>query len=71
MDDADRAQCLEELQRETALAARAMATPEKARTQDGARVCLDCDEKIEPPRLAANPQATRCTQCQQRHERKR
>ncbi len=69
MDDADRAQRLEELQRESALAAHG-APAETPRTHHGTRMCLDCDEPIEAPRLAANPQAVRCVDCQRRHERK-
>ncbi len=70
MDDADRAQRLEEQQRESALAARG-APAETPRTHHGARVCLGCDERIEAPRLAANPQAVRCTECQRRHEKEK
>lgn len=69
MDDADRAQRIEELQRESALAARGV-TAETPRTHHGTRVCLGCDEEIDAPRLAANPTAVRCVECQQRHEKK-
>lgn len=31
--------------------------------------CIDCGEDIAPERLAANPSAARCTECQERSER--
>lgn len=31
--------------------------------------CIDCGDAIAPPRLAAQPTATRCVDCQQQHER--
>lgn len=37
---------------------------------DGQRHCLDCDERLEPARLSANPQAVRCVDCQRLHERR-
>jgi phage/conjugal plasmid C-4 type zinc finger TraR family protein len=33
------------------------------------RGCLDCREKINPARLAANPQTSRCIECQTEFER--
>jgi len=41
---------------------------ETPRLKDGHRVCLDCDDPIDPRRLAANPAAVRCTECQLFHE---
>jgi RNA polymerase-binding transcription factor DksA len=31
--------------------------------------CVDCGEPIAPARLSVNPTATRCAQCQARHEK--
>lgn len=33
-------------------------------------VCDDCDEYINPDRLAANPRVIRCIVCQSEHERR-
>lgn len=34
----------------------------------GYGICTDCGEPVEPARLRENPAATRCLQCQERHE---
>ena len=69
MDAADRAQEVEEMERAQALARK--ATIEVPRMDGDVRVCLRCDEPIELPRLAANPRAVRCVECQARHEKRK
>lgn len=66
----DRAQELEDLQREKAIEAFAVKTMETPRIDGGMRVCLVCEEAIDAKRLAANPRAVRCVECQERHEKK-
>lgn len=68
MDDADRAQRIEESEREAALAARRSAPMEVPREINGIRSCLDCGEAIEQQRLDACPQAVRCVECQADHD---
>jgi DnaK suppressor protein len=70
VDDGDRAQYLAEQQRQNALAARyePPADPQ-ARLPDGTVVCWDCETPIPKARLAANPHAVRCIDCQRRVER--
>ncbi|MDX1376323.1 MAG: TraR/DksA C4-type zinc finger protein [Burkholderiales bacterium] len=42
----------------------------RARAAEGVYgLCVDCNEPIAQARLAANPVARRCTDCQARHER--
>lgn len=69
MDNADRAQELEERERRQALAAQQATATETPREVDGVRVCLGCEEEIAPPRLAANPDAVRCMDRQTLFER--
>lgn len=71
MDEADIAQRQEERQRESAIeAALVRHTDEQHRIGD--RVyCLDCADEIPETRLAANPRASRCIDCQAAHERRR
>lgn len=69
MDTADRAQKFEERERSQALAAQQATATETPREVDGVRVCLGCEEEIELPRLAANPDAVRCMDCQTLFER--
>ncbi|MBP2301293.1 TraR/DksA C4-type zinc finger protein [Azospirillum picis] len=38
-------------------------------TQVGSAACVDCDTAIPPARRVALPSATRCVDCQDRHER--
>lgn len=64
MDIADRAQINEERERSRALAAQQVNRNEAPLEVDGTRVCLNCMEEIETSRLAANPRAVRCTDCQ-------
>ncbi|UTW12948.1 TraR/DksA C4-type zinc finger protein [Marinobacterium rhizophilum] len=37
---------------------------------DGRVLCIDCDEPVQPARLAAKPNAARCFHCQGITERK-
>nr|WP_236783871.1 TraR/DksA C4-type zinc finger protein [Azospirillum humicireducens] len=37
--------------------------------QAGSVLCIDCDTAIPPARRAALPSATRCVDCQEKHER--
>lgn len=37
---------------------------------NGKRYCLDCDDPISQPRLAANANAVRCVECQNDHDRR-
>jgi RNA polymerase-binding transcription factor DksA len=68
MDIADQAQQLEEIARDAALAAHAPLPAEMPRIVDGDRLCLDCNEVIDPLRLAANGDAVRCVDCQKDHD---
>lgn len=71
-DDLDRAQGLEELEREQSLAhqAQAAAQHETPFEIEGRRVCLECFEPLAKKRLKANPQAVRCVECQELHEKR-
>ncbi|WP_165495674.1 TraR/DksA C4-type zinc finger protein [Marinobacter halodurans] len=37
---------------------------------NGQRLCRDCDEALSQARLAANPNAVRCVDCQTDHDRR-
>ena len=71
MDEIDQAQAREQLDRELALAALreridASLTPRDP-SIDG--LCIDCDEPIEPERIAAlRGCCSRCVDCATRHE---
>lgn len=74
MDDIDRAQLLEEAQREDALARQYR----KVHGDDGelddwehtsAKWCIDCGHRIQDARRKAVPGVTRCTACQTQQER--
>lgn len=69
MDFADAAQRVEEMARDIALAQRADRKPEQALYLNDVRVCLWCNQDIDLTRLQANPEAVRCVECQERHER--
>lgn len=69
MDLADDAQRVEEMDRARALAERADRKDEQALYMNEVRVCLWCNQELDQPRLQANPQAVRCVECQDRHER--
>jgi DnaK suppressor protein len=71
MDDIDRAQELQDLFRQKALESqqKRRAEPEQW-IEDGTVLCIDCGLEIEAGRLAAIPNAARCTECQGYHELK-
>lgn len=64
MDAVDKAQQLEQAQRDKALASAKSAPKTKGRL-----TCEDCGIEIPLARRLANPSATRCIECQQRFER--
>lgn len=64
MDPCDRAHLAEERHRSQALAAAHRGRP--AVNADG--LCSDCGFAVEPARLAVDPTAERCIECQQEHE---
>lgn len=68
-DIVDRAQELEQAERDEALAARAAVAAETPALHGGRRVCLDCDDPLSRARLRAHPHAVRCVECQARAER--
>ncbi|HSI41779.1 MAG TPA: TraR/DksA C4-type zinc finger protein [Xanthobacteraceae bacterium] len=63
-DDVDRAQALEERQREISLRRQA-----ERMAGDGRLSCVVCGEAIDPERLRVLPNALRCIGCQERRER--
>lgn len=69
MDIADDAQRVEEMERARALADRANRKTEQAIYMNEVRVCLWCNQDLDLTRLQANPDAVRCVECQERHER--
>lgn len=69
MDPADNAQRVEEMDRDRALAGRADRKAEQALYMNEVRVCLWCNQELDLARLQANPDAVRCVECQDRHER--
>lgn len=68
MDDLDRAQQYEEMERAAALSRRVRPARPKVDLRR-ARMCTDCDERIPTARLRAIPEAIRCAWCQGTHER--
>lgn len=71
MDDIDYANQIAEDDRQRLLReALSKAKNEQPAMVDGIRICLDCDEPIAADRLAANPQAVRCMDCQRDIEKK-
>ena len=84
MDDADRAQVLEEAERDEALRRLRDSTayceaqlkaphPNPLPGGEGETVviCRDCFHPIQPERLRANSKAVRCIDCQIEHDRER
>lgn len=68
-DDADRAQVIEMAERAEALRRARQPAAETPRIDAlGHRLCVDCAEPIGSLRLAAVPNAVRCTECQIRRE---
>jgi len=64
-DDADRAQAVEELHRQNALAALKV---HRHTTSEGNGMCTSCGESIGEARLMAVPTAMRCTHCENERE---
>ncbi|KAB2901269.1 MAG: TraR/DksA family transcriptional regulator [Dokdonella sp.] len=67
MDEIDRAQEREQLDRSLALDA--LRRRLQAMRDAGTARCVDCDEEIDPRRRAAVPHARRCAPCQHRWEK--
>lgn len=63
MDDADRAQAINERELADLLVRRRVHPPLVAQIS-----CVDCGDEIPPARRAAVPRATRCLYCQQEVE---
>lgn len=63
-DPFDKAQQLDELYRQMALANRPRPLAEAPDEDEQGRYCLDCGVRISPQRLAIQPHAVRCTECQ-------
>ena len=69
MDILDRAKDLEMDDRKRAIAAQCEKSKEPAQLVVGGQVlCIDCDDAVSKPRLAAKPNAARCIECQSLHE---
>jgi RNA polymerase-binding transcription factor DksA len=66
--DYERAAWLEDAERRAGIEAARRPPTEKPRERNGVRVCLDCDEPIDPRRLISQPRAVRCTDCQEYHD---
>lgn len=65
MDEADWAKRYEQEDRERAINA-ALAREQQPPQQfddDGQVICIECGDRIAPARLAAKPDAARCTDC--------
>ncbi len=70
MDDIDRAQQREEKERELAISAIQRRTVElPAYDENGARICVDCTDRIPHARLIAYPRSVRCICCQEYMEK--
>jgi len=76
MDDIDIAQANDEMFRRQALAAHFRKNygdtiPNSTNSSHVPTIlCIDCGEEIEPARLDAKPDARRCIDCQEIHERR-
>jgi len=70
MDQFDRAQKLEQQQRDRALKAARHRPTEQPIVVDGIRVCIDCMDDIEAQRLEYVADAVRCISCQKDYERR-
>jgi len=74
-DDIDRAQHYDELYRTQALNShydrrrKSTGLHRNPAGGTGSAECTDCGEPINQARIMAMPQATRCVECQERHER--
>ena len=68
MDDIDRAQQLEQSHRERSINNARIAEGHQQNKIGDRIFCLDCDAEINEERLEAWPTASRCVDCQERHE---
>jgi len=66
-DIIDQAQHYDEIYLQGAINAHFAAV--SADTFQGSEYCVDCGDDIEPARRKAVPKATRCIDCQTKHER--
>lgn len=69
VDDIDRAQQREQLDRDAAMRAARQQEHERPLLIDGKACCRGCGEPIPLARLRARPGACRCIECQELHER--
>jgi len=71
MDGIDRAQAYSELYHDLAMKEHftRQTMPEATLIINGVRCCIDCEDPIDPRRLAAQPGAVRCTACASKKER--
>lgn len=72
MDEMDKAQACEQADRDAALRA-TLARVAAANTPRDARVdatCIDCDQPIEPQRIAVLRKTSRCAECAHAWERR-
>jgi len=68
-DIVDQAQIAEDANLRAALAAARPAPAGEQLVLDGVVCCADCEEPIPAARLKSVPDATRCRDCQDAHER--
>lgn len=64
----DTAAALELHDRQAALDAHRNRHRDRPVERDGERICLDCDEPIDPRRVERFPEAARCIGCQEIYE---
>ena len=69
MDDIDRAQQREQFDRDRAIAAATAHAGTKPLYIDGLACCCECGAGIPKARLDANPDAARCIECQELHDK--
>lgn len=63
-DLVDMAQLYETLDREAAIRRVVQRKQDQQHVVDGVVRCRDCGDPVQPERLAAMPDACRCTECQ-------
>lgn len=68
-DIADNAQSFEERERAQVIASHDARPREAQNIVNGVPVCRWCGQEIDHGRLQANPNAVRCTECQDKHDR--
>ena len=71
-DDVDKAQEREQRDRDAAIAAtlQRVAAAHAPRDREQDKVCMDCGNEIEPPRLKVLPFTSRCAECAHIQERR-